>query len=42
MFSGARGKSPQRITRVPMPDLPNFLSGNKNLKVWGTIRKIKT
>jgi hypothetical protein len=42
MFSGARGKSPQRITRAPVPVLPNFPSGNKNLKVGRAIRKFKT
>jgi hypothetical protein len=42
MFSGARGKSPQRITRAPVPILPNFPPGNKNLKVRHAIRKIKT
>ncbi|MEQ1520584.1 MAG: hypothetical protein ABL936_04865 [Aestuariivirga sp.] len=41
MFSGARVKSPQRITRVAVPVLPNFLSGNKNLQFRARIAKSK-
>jgi hypothetical protein len=42
MFSGARGKSPQRITRASVPVLPIFATGNKKLKVGRAIRQIKT
>jgi hypothetical protein len=41
MFSGAQGKCPHRINCAPMPILPNFLSGNKNLKFWARFVKSK-